>query len=181
MRSAAPSSSGPTVRAVNAEDAEQRKRMRAKLDELKAQIAEGNRERADLRKRLAEASEELAPRAEDEEPEPNEEDEEEEGVFEEATEERDVLVPVYAPNATKGIANAPPKVAREAVVLSAQLAAGDPAAWRGCKRLLKPSPPVWSARCGIHHRLLFRPGDGRLDVLELIARKDLEMILKRYS
>ncbi len=166
---------------AESEDAEQRKRMRTKLEELKALIAEGNRERADLRRQLAEASEELAPRADAPPPEAAD-DEDDEGLGEDVPEqeERDVLVPVFATAALKGIASAPPKVAREAVVLSAQLAAGEPAAWRGCKRLLAPSPPVWSARCGIRYRLLFRPGDGRLDVLELVARRELETVLKRY-
>ena len=167
-------------------DAEQRRRMKHKIEELKAQIAEGNRERADLRKQLATASDELAPSLGERSGPPSsaadESDEENDAAAAAAAEEvgREVRIPVFASSAAKGIGAAPPKVARDALVLSAELAAGDAAAWRGCKRLLKPSPPVWSARVGIHFRLLFRPVEGRLDVLELIARKDFETVLKRY-
>ena len=157
--------------------------MKQKIEDLKAQIAEGNRERADLRKALATASDELAPQAAapsatDE----GEGDDENDAAAADAAEEmgREVRIPAFAPSAAKGVGAAPPKVARDALVLAAELAAGDPAAWRGCKRLLKPSPPVWSARVGIHFRLLFRPLEGRIDVLELIARKDFETVLKRY-
>jgi hypothetical protein len=182
--------SAPAVSPATGEtaaDAEQRRRMKQKIEDLKSQIAEGNRERADLRKQLATASDELAPSSHSPADRgsatgADETDEENDAADAAAAEEvgREVRVPAFAPSAAKGVGAAPPKVARDAIVLAAELAGGDAAAWRGCKRLLKPSPPVWSARVGIHFRLLFRPLDGRLDVLELIARKDFETVLKRY-
>ena len=61
------------------------------------------------------------------------------------------------------------------------LSGADPAAWANAKRM-KSTSDVLSVRVGRSHRLLFRTsGDAkRLEVLELVARRDLEAALRRY-
>jgi hypothetical protein len=59
------------------------------------------------------------------------------------------------------------------------LAAGDRAAWDRVKQARDMPRPVLMTRIGIHHRLLFRTADESLHVLDLVARKDLLLALKR--
>ena len=62
----------------------------------------------------------------------------------------------------------------------AGLAAGRPNAWSYVKQLTKVRG-VFSARAGIHHRVLFATSDRALDVLEVIHRKDLEQAVVRLG
>jgi hypothetical protein len=88
-------------------------------------------------------------------------------------------VPAFAANAREALTRVPPHVARAALREAAALAGGDPRAWRASK-LLEGIEGLWSARIGIHHRLLFRARDGDLNLLDLIHRQELETVLKRY-
>jgi len=91
---------------------------------------------------------------------------------------RPVVLPGFSRAFSDALSGVPLHVARETLMTVAQLAVGEPAAWRGVKRLQSVVPPLWAARVGIHHRMLFRPGDGVLEILELIHRKQLEAKLK---
>jgi hypothetical protein len=93
----------------------------------------------------------------------------------------EVLIPVFEDRARSAIGDAPLNVARGAVETAGGLAAGTEHAWRGAKQL-RIAQGIYSARVGLHHRLLFEldPDNGRLVVLELILRRDLERRLARY-
>lgn len=71
----------------------------------------------------------------------------------------------------------PRHVARAVVIMIGRLAAGEPAAFVGALRL-KATPKVMRQRIGIHYRLLFRLWPERLEVIDLINRKDLDRRLK---
>lgn len=66
----------------------------------------------------------------------------------------------------------------------AGLAAGRPNAWSYVKQLTKVRG-VFSARAGIHHRILFttpsESGQRTLEVLDVIHRKDLEQAVERLT
>ncbi len=71
-------------------------------------------------------------------------------------------------------------VARAAVIMIGRLAAGEPAAFVGALRL-KATPNVMRQRFGINYRLLFRLWPGRLEVIDLIKRKDLDRRIKTLT
>jgi hypothetical protein len=71
----------------------------------------------------------------------------------------------------------PHHVARAAMVMLGRLAAGDPAAFNGAKRL-KSRPNVVRQRIGIDFRLLFRLLPDRIQVIDLIPRQDFERKIK---
>ena len=54
-----------------------------------------------------------------------------------------------------------------------------PIAWRGSKPM-EGVERVWSARLGIHNRLLFRLHDAELEVLDVVTREDLLKTLERW-
>jgi hypothetical protein len=73
----------------------------------------------------------------------------------------------------------PAHVAAEAMRTLGELSAGDAAAWKGVKQAKDMGEPVYSARVGIHHRLLFEVEDGVLRAIDLVTREDLRSTLKR--
>jgi hypothetical protein len=160
-------------------DEEERRRLRMKLEELKGRIDDGNKERAELRKELAQRSEALATIAAPVE-EPEEAPDSDVGVAVDAR-VRGVAVPRFARSAADALREVPARIARDALLVVADLAAGDAAAWREVKQLEKASTPIFSARIGIHYRLLFRTDATGLEVLELFHRKNLESTVKRYA
>ncbi len=160
------------------EDAEARRRLEGKVSELKGLVAEGNRERADLRQKLSdievrarrdepvEAADEIATDVDD--------DAEPGGI----DAPRGLQIPVFSDDAQKQLQRHPRHVAADALARAAQLGAGD--GWSGVKQMQDIEPPLYSARLGIHHRMLFRTGEGRLHVLEVLQREGLDAALKRY-
>ena len=66
------------------------------------------------------------------------------------------------------------------MALVGRLAAGDPAAFKGCRRL-QTTHEIWRQRVGLHHRLLFRFQADVLEVVALINRRDLERKIKSLS
>ncbi len=165
--------------ATSPADDEERRRLRTKIEEMKGRIAEGNKERADLRKELAQRSEALVTAAAPAD-EPEEEAEEDDGAPVDAR-VRGVAIPRFARSAADAFREVPARVARDALLAVSELAAGDAAAWREVKQLEKVAAPVFSARIGIHYRLLFRVDAAGLEVLELFHRKNLESTVKRYG
>ena len=66
---------------------------------------------------------------------------------------------------------------RGAMSMLGRLAGGDPAAFNGAK-CIKGVPAVVRQRIGIDFRLLFRLRPGRIEVVDLIPRQDLERRIK---
>jgi len=159
------------------------KELRRKVEELKSALNERHRERNQLRRDLQKAQEELASA---QQTQPNSSaDEEAESMRHEA----ELLLPQDAPEVhpvrlaeyPKGflqtLATFPQPVARAAVIMIGRLAAGEPAAFVGALRL-KATPKVMRQRIGINYRLLFRLWPERLEVIDLINRKDLDRRIK---
>jgi hypothetical protein len=160
-----------------AELEEEKKRLKQKIDELQRIIGEGQEERRELRKKLQDVVEEARPEGDDaEEEEDDEPDPDEPGDGIDAP--RNVLVPRFSDRASKSMTDLTRDVADGVLSTVAGLAAGRPNAWSYVKNLTK-ARGVFSARAGIHHRILFTTTDRALDVLEVIHRKDLEQAVDR--
>ncbi|HEY8077470.1 MAG TPA: SEC-C metal-binding domain-containing protein [Labilithrix sp.] len=163
----------------SAELEEERRRLRMKVDELQRIIGEGQHERRELRQQLSELAEQrVASGARDDKDE--ERDAEDDALDEGDVEERPrgILVPVYSDRAAKSVTELDDAPAEAALALVAALAAGRENAWGGIKRLTK-ARGVYSARAGIHHRILFGIDEKTLRVHEIIHRRDLEQAVNR--
>lgn len=161
---------------------EARTRLKEKVEELKARVADGQRERADLRRKLEQAltaretDGNRAPKATE-----NEDSLAESDAHVEVSIRQRVRIPVFADRVQAALSTVPKPVAAQAVKLAGELAAGDEAAWRSVKRL-HGVVDLLAVRIGIHHRLLFRvPKDeSALSFVELVTREDLLTTLKPY-
>jgi hypothetical protein len=176
---------GPS--APPADLAEERRRLKTKIEELQRIIGEGNDERRDLRRQLAEREAEReedevptskapkAPRLEDPDAEP-------EGIHDAASVDlpRAILVPRYSERAGRAVTDLAADAADGVLGVVAALAAGKPNAWGGVKQLTKVRG-VLSARAGIHHRVLFSVNERALEVLEVLHRRDLEQVVTRLA
>jgi hypothetical protein len=179
----APAEAGP--RAARPADQEQdRRELRRKLEELQALIRERNEERSELRRQLSAATEsksdaQPAPEA----PaasrgrEPDADDDDAEDLPDEAA-ARAVQIPRFSETAAAAFEDVPRNVAAVAMRTIGALAAGEPAAWRAVKQAKDMPRQVLMARVGIHHRLIFRAGEA-LDVIDLVTRESLLTTLKR--
>jgi len=161
------------------QDRDRAAQLEGKVQELEALVREGNAERRDLRKQLQHATPIEARR---EGPRARrltlvETDDDIGDDVESAG--RGVVIPRFERRATDALADVPAAVAAEAMRTIGTLAAGDIAAWRGVKQAKDMTRPLLMARVGIHHRLLFRAGDGALEVVDLITREQLLTTLKR--
>jgi hypothetical protein len=90
---------------------------------------------------------------------------------------------IYSPHRALGILVARgviPLLPSSQVIMIGRLAAGEPAAFVGALRL-KATPNVMRQRIGINYRLLFRLWPGRLEVIDLINRKDLDRRIKTLT
>jgi cell division septum initiation protein DivIVA len=158
----------------------ERSELRERVVELKSLIAEGNEERADLRRQLAAASD----RARDERPAvatpAPEMQPESERSPDEAVRVRGVMVPRFDPAAEASLRAMPARVVRDALRVIADLCSGEGNVWREIKQLERISPAMYSARIGIHYRVLFRMSPGVLDVAEVVAREGLLAAVRRF-
>jgi hypothetical protein len=163
-----------------ASDDEARRRLRSKIDELKGLISEGNKERTELRRALAQHTSTLA---KEDVPPPKDatEDDHFERDLPEGPSVRGVKIPTFAKAASEAIRELPARVARDTLAIIAGVASGGAAAWREVKQLERVSPPLLSARVGIHYRVLFRANDAELDVLEVVHRQGLDAVIRRYA
>jgi hypothetical protein len=172
----------PPVTPGERSEEDERRRLRAKVDELKGLVSEGNKERGMLRQELAQRSTAIAKQEPmnvgDATParDPLERD-----LPDDAPSIRGVAVPSFAKGAGEALRELPSRVARDALRLVAALAAGDATVWREVKQLERVAPPLLSARVGIHHRVLFRATGGGLDVLEIVHRQGLDATIRRYA
>jgi len=179
-KAAEPAPKTPPTPASSPSNEEERRRLRAKVEELKCMLTERNQERTHLRSELARVNETLAADAAAAE-EQREDDSEDDPNDAEVEAPRAVLVPIFGTVARDGLHELPVAVADKALVLIASLAAGDPAAWRQVKRMVAAAIPLLSCRVGIHHRALFRIDDRELTALAVIHRKDLDAAIRRHG
>ena len=176
---AAPKPAQPPV--VSPGDERALRELRGKVEALHEALKERHNERNELRRELQKAQSDLdtlrqsAPPAGPDEAEPDQEGE--------------LLLPQDAPEVhpvrliefPKGFQQAldffPRPVARAAVIMVGRLAAGEPAAFVGALRL-KQVTDVMRQRIGSDYRLFFRLHPDRLQVIDLINRKDFRHRLK---
>jgi hypothetical protein len=146
-----------------------------KISELEGLIREGQAERRDLRKHLEDAAaQKAAP-----EPRGRRLDEADEGVDDLPVAARGITLPRFDRKFTDALADVPPQVGSEAMRTIGVLASGDGFMWKSVKQAKDMVRPLYMARVGIHHRLLFRCDDGVLAVMDLITRETLLTTLKR--
>ena len=159
------------------------RRLRGKVRELKGRIEEGNRERSELRERARRAKEsgEAAGGSPASEPGPTEGERgsASQPPVEELSEPTRLRVPEWSARARKSLGALPAAIAQQAVVLAAQLATGDPLARRGAKKL-EGFEHLRRARLGIHYRLLYVLQEETLEVVDVLARENLDSHLGRY-
>jgi hypothetical protein len=148
-------------------------------------IREGNEERARLRRQLSEAaagdldaSGVQTPAQYRPEQRDHDMDDDAEPILLVST-NRALLFPQFTDGAKAALGSVPRNVAGQAMRTVANLAAGDPAAWRNIKQAKDMRRQVIMARVGIHHRLLFRVENNVLDVLDIVTRESLLTSLKR--
>jgi len=155
--------------------------LRSKVTSLQALLKERHSERNQLRRDLDAAREQLATAAErtaPEEPKPEAAHQEDELLLAEpALGKQPVRMPVFPDRFLQTTASLPRAVVRAALVLTARLAGGEPAAFVGL-RPLRAWPEVYRQRVGSDYRLLFRFAADRLEVLDLINRRDLDRTIK---
>jgi mRNA-degrading endonuclease RelE of RelBE toxin-antitoxin system len=89
-------------------------------------------------------------------------------------------MPHFTEAARKALRGLPRHVQAASVERVGLLAAARPHAWRGVKQL-EVQRSVYSARIGIHHRLLFAVQDDELVVEDIIHRAELDHWLSRRS
>ena len=155
----------------------ERRALRDKIEALEALIREGNEERAELRRQLAERP--AAVRRDEPAPATAADDADEGFEADQADAPRGVLLPTFARAADTALRELPARVAAEALRTIGELAAGTPFAWAHVKQAQDLRPPLLMARVGIHHRLLFRAEAGRLEILDAVTRESLMHALKR--
>ncbi len=178
-QSSAPPTAPPASAPLPA-DEEERRRLRAKLAELKLLLAERNAERTTLRRQLAKMHETLATEEKTAEhaPEPREDEPSEEAAVGTPS---TLLVPHFSASCEESLRQLPSVIARKALFIITSLASLDSATWRQVKRMVTASTPLLSCRIGIHHRAVFRVEEGHLTVLSIFHRKDLDTAVKRYG
>lgn len=153
------------------------KRLRVRIQELKSLVSAGVAERSALRREMLDLAGTAARDAVPPTGEPVDDGEEggtgdEEGPVQ-------PLVPRFSKAAADGLREVPGPAGREAVRLAGLLAAGEPAAWAGVKRLAFPRD-LLSVRLGIHHRMLLRRTAEELEVVEVVPRKELDRAIARH-
>jgi hypothetical protein len=161
------------------------KELRDKVEGLKSALKDRHNERNTLRRELQKAHMDLealrqtaAPTTHVEAVEP---DREEEMLLpQDAPEVHPVRVIEFPKGFQPLLAEFPRQVARAAMVMIGRLAAGEPAAFVGALRL-KATPNVMRQRIGSDFRLLFRLHPDRLEVIDLINRKDLDRRIKTLT
>lgn len=155
--------------------------LRAKVGSLQALLKERHSERNQLRRELQLAREQLAAAASRPATEERKQDaadrEDELLLAEPDLGKQPVRVPEFPKKFAHTTASLPRSVVRAALVLTARLAGGEPSAFVGI-RPLRAWPEVYRQRVGSDYRLLFRLPADRLEVVDLINRRDLELTIK---
>ena len=160
-------------------DEEERRRLRTKVEELKSRIAEGNEERASLRKELTRRNDDLVNAAAQERARPAKEEAFVEEAGDAAAAPRELLIPRFTRAAESTLRAMPARTARDALDTIGALATGDANAWSEVKKLARLTSPVYEGRIGIHYRVLFAIEAKGLDILDVVHRKDLRGAVDR--
>ena len=74
----------------------------------------------------------------------------------------------------------PPATGRGVLVRIGELCSGRPTGWRETRPLLA-FDNVWRAKVGRSYRMLFRVWEGRLEVIDVVHRQDLEKRLHQLQ
>jgi hypothetical protein len=173
-----PPSAPPPPKPTAADDPTARD-LRQRIEALKADLNVRHTERNQLRRDLQKVTQELeAVRAQAsrlaQTPPPEPPDDE--GVSFQEVEfdsNQPIRVPEYSKRFSEALLGVPKPVARTTMVLIGRLAAGQPAAFTGLKKL-EANPQVLRQRVGADHRLLFRLTPQALQVLALVNRRELD-------
>jgi mRNA-degrading endonuclease RelE of RelBE toxin-antitoxin system len=149
--------------------------MRERVASLKSLLRERHSERNQLRRELELAKTQIESFRQKPPVAPDAAEEAEEHLLGAGTLEgkQPVRLPEFPRKFHESISALPPSVARACLGLAGRLAGGDPSAFTGVKRL-KSLPNVYRARVSEDYRLLFRLHSERLEILDLINRRDLE-------
>jgi hypothetical protein len=158
--------------------------LRKRIDELKSALKERHTERNALRRELNEVLKETAELRESKAsqgPDANaasESDREDQALLdEETTALQPVRVPAFPGRFSQTLESFPGNVSRSVMTLIGRLAAGEPAAFVGMRRL-RVRHEICRVRLAGDYRLLFKLQPGKLDILDLINRRDFEKWLK---
>jgi hypothetical protein len=159
--------------------------MRNRMEELKARLKNRHNERNELRRELQKAHAVLDEMRQKSGPLMHEENhgpDVEDSLLLPQTEPevQPVRLMEFPKHFLQALAPFPRHVARAAMIMIGRLAAGEPAAFVGALRL-KATPNVMRQRIGSDYRLLFRLWPERLEVIDLINRKDLERRIKTLA
>jgi hypothetical protein len=158
------------------------KEMRRKVEELKSTLKERHHERNELRRELQKTQsslEEIHKKAVPVADEENSERDVEDSLLlpPDTLETQPIRLIEFPKHFSQTLAVFPRHVARAAMIMIGRLAAGDPAAYVGALRL-KVTPNVMRQRIGSDYRLLFRLWPERMEIIDLINRKDLDRRIK---
>jgi len=158
--------------------------LRDKVEALKSDLKDRHNERNELRRELQKTQsdlEELREKADqqaDADKEKATEDEEANLLLpEEVLGQQPVRLIEFPKKFDERLAGFPRHVARNAMKAMGELASGDPAAFVGVVRL-KACPTTMRQRIGSDFRLLFRLFPDRVQIVDLINRKDLDRRIK---
>ncbi|MBI5545969.1 MAG: SEC-C domain-containing protein [Deltaproteobacteria bacterium] len=183
-RPAVPVAPQPAPRDAGRDHETERRRLQAKVEDLKRLISEGNEERRRLRGSLEELAGKFADERDEDDPPAPEDDEREE------PEDEAGGVAIFAPRGVlnlrlseaveTAIQRLPLHVARKALATFASLAGGEPLAWQQTKRLQR-FDNLCRVRVGIHYRALFETCGRDLVIHELVNRQGLDAALKRLA
>jgi hypothetical protein len=153
--------------------------LRRRIEDLRVDLNQRHTERNQLRRELQKVTQDLetmrartAQRSAPAAPEPADG---EGSLFREAEFEshQPVRIPEYGKRFTDALGALPVAIARTAMMMVGRLAAGQPAAFTGIKKL-EANPQILRQRVGGDYRLLFRLTPAALQALALVHRRDLD-------
>ena len=180
-----PASPQPVPRAAEPGDEAALREMRGKLAHLKGTLHERAEERLALRHELERARDDLEALRRGGSTAPTDttsryvgEDEVSLYLPEQPAGNQPLRLAEYPPRFLETLEGLPRQAARTALALIGRLAGGEPAAFTGVVQL-KACHGVLRQRIGSEHRLLFRLLPDRVQVLDLVNRRDLDRTIKR--
>lgn len=156
--------------------------MRIKLAQLKTTLHERSTERVTLRRELEKARDDLETLRQSQPatvPASDEGGEAEAALYlpEQPAGNQPLRLLEFPPKFREALGELPRHVARAALALLGRLAGGEPAAFSGLVAL-RACPGILRQRIGSEHRLLFRLLPDRVQVVDLINRRDLDRRIK---
>lgn len=157
--------------------------LRKRVGELREMLKQRHSERNQLRRELQEAHTEIESlrqkpgKAASDDPAGAEGHEDQLLLPAEDFSNQPIRIPDYSRKFSEVLASVPKATARTCLALIGRLGGGEPNAFIGSKRL-KMVPGIHRQRVGLDYRLLFRLHSDRLEIIDLINRRDLERRIK---